>query len=455
MKKKFIYMILPAVLAVSSCKKVLDTQPQASLDANTAYTTKQGVEAGIVGAYDALQGTGYYSLNYLLFSEMYADNIQEVGTFPTFAQVYNKAITFDNVDIALIWNAIYVVINRSNNILLSAPTISDPSFAKDRAIGECETLRAMAYFDLLRMFGGSPNGYNQTGGVGVPLRVTPTLTAANGYNVPRATEAAVYTQILADLSDAIAKLPTTSVGAGRVNKYVATALLARVQLYRANYTDAEAQATTVISSGVYTLVSGANYGSNFSATSASSETIWQIPYNSTDVNNIAFYYYPTTNGGRNEVSATASLLAAIEPGDVRKIYDFSTTPSGKSAKYVNVTPGIDPVNLFRLSEMYLIRAEARAMENTPASLVGALADLNVIRIRAGLTPSTAATQAALMTAIIQEDRIEFAHEAHRFFDLRRVNQTGIVQTARNLFPIPQSEILNSGGVVVQNPGGVY
>ncbi|MDB5139346.1 MAG: SusD family protein [Mucilaginibacter sp.] len=455
MKKIFIYILLLAVTSISACKKALDQQPQASLDATTAYTTKQGVEAGIVGAYDGLQGTGYYSLNFLLFSEMYADNIQEVGTFPTFAQVFNKTISADNVDIATMWNAIYVVINRANNILASAPSIADPSFAKDRAIGECETLRAMAYFDLLRMFGGGPNGFNQSGGLGVPLRIKPTLVAADAYNVPRATEAAVFTQILADLTDAIAKLPTTSVSGGRVNKYVATALLARVQLYRAQYTDAEAQASAVINSGAYALVPGASYGSNFSPTSSSSEIIWQIPYSSTDANNIAFYYFPTTKGGRNEVSSTASLLAAIEPGDIRQPFDYSTNPNAKQGKYVNVSPGIDPVNLFRLAEMYLIRAEARAMENTPASLIGALADLNVIRTRAGLLPSAAATQADLMTAIIKEDRIEFAHEAHRFFDLRRVNQTGIAQSARNLFPIPQSEILNSGGVVTQNPGGVY
>ncbi|MDB5010546.1 MAG: SusD family protein [Mucilaginibacter sp.] len=455
MKKKFIYILLPAVISFAACKKPLDQQPQASLDATIAFTTKQGVEAGIIGAYDGFQGTGYYNLNFLLFSEMYADNIQEVGTFPSFAQVYNKSITADNTDIALMWNAMYVPINRANNILASAPAITDPSFAKDRAIGECETIRAMAYFDLLRTFGGGPTGFNQSGGLGVPLRVTPTLTASNGYNVPRATEAAVLTQILADLTDAIAKLPVKSVGPGRVNKYIATALLARVQLYRAQYTEAEAQATTVINSGAYNLVSGANYGTNFSPNTVSSEIIWQIPYSASDANNIAFYYYPTSSGGRNEVSSTASLLAAIESGDVRKPFDYTTTPIGKQGKYVNVSPGIDPVNLFRLAEMYLIRAEARAMQNTPTSLAGALADLNVIRTRAGLAPSTAITQAALMAAIIQEDRIEFAHEAHRFFDLRRVNQTGLTQTARNLFPIPQSEILNSGGVVTQNPGGVY
>jgi len=454
MKKKFLYIILPAVLSFTACDKALQQSPQASLDATTAFTTKQGVEAGTVGAYDALQGTGYYSLNFLLFSEMYADNIQEVGTFPTFAEVYNKTISADNVDIATMWNAIYVAINRANNVIASVPNVTDPSVAKDRITGECETIRALAYFDLLRMWGGNPNGYNLPGGVGVPLRINPTLTVAQGYNVPRATEAAVWAQIVADLNDAIIKLPTTAVSVGRVNKYVATALLARAKLYMGLYAEAEALATTVITTGPYTLVSGANYGTQYTAKN-SSESIWEIQYNSTDVNNIGFYYYPVANGGRNEVSATSSLRDAHEVGDVRKNINYSVTPAAKTLKYVTTTVGTDNVIIIRLAEMYLIRAEARAQQNTPTSLVGALSDLNVIRARAGITPSTAVIQSDLMTAILKEDRLEFAHEAHRFFDLRRVNQTGLVQTARNFFPIPRSEILNSQGVVVQQPGGVY
>ena len=140
---------------------------------------------------------------------------------------------------------------------------------------------------------------------------------------------------------------------------------------------------------------------------------------------------------------------AFETGDLRKNVNFSTTPASKQLKYTQVNPGIDDVMMFRLSEIYLTRAESRAMQG---NLTGALADLNVIRVRAGLVASVAATQADLLTAIRKERRLELAHEGQRFFDLRRYNQTGITQTFRNLFPIPQSEVLNSGGTVVQNTG---
>ena len=447
MKKKTLYIILPALLFVTACRKQLNQQPQASLDATTGYTTRQGVEAGILGVYDGIQRSGYMSLNYLVFPDMYGDNIQEVGTFPTFAQVYNKSILPDNVDVALIWNDIYNTINRANSIIAAAPLITDPAFDKNRALGECETIRAMAYFDLIRMFGGSPDGYNKAGGLGVPLRLKPTLTPVDAKAaIPRSSEADVYTQILKDLDDAIAKLPL-AIGTGRVNQLVATALKSRVQLYRQQWADAEANATTIITSGKYSLVAGSAYGTIYTSRNTS-ESIWELQYNATDANSIAFYYYPTTVGGRNEISSTASLRDAFEAGDVRKPINFSTTPAGKQLKYSQVSPGIDDVMMFRLAEIYLTRAEARAQQN---NLVNALADLNVIRSRAGLLPSTAVTQADILTAILKERRLELAHEGQRFFDMRRVNQTGLAQSFRNLFPIPQSEILNSAGITAQNP----
>lgn len=448
--KKLLYIILPAVLIGTSCKKTLDQQPQASLDATTAYTTRQGVEAGLSGAYDGLQQTGYMTLNYLVFPELYADNLTWTGTFPTWSQVFNKTILPDNTDITSIWNHINGTINRANNIIAAAPAITDPAFLKDRAIGECLTLRALGYFDLIRMYGGSPTGYNQAGGLGVPLRLEPTITTAQANaRVARSSEAEVYTQILKDLDEAIAKLPTTN-GVGRINRNVAIALKSRVQLYRQQWAEAESLATSIITSTAptYSLVAGASYGTIYTAKN-SSESIWELQYVETDPNNLAFYYYPTTSGGRNEISSSTNLRDAYTAGDLRRNVNYSTAPAAKQLKYSRVNPGVDNVPMIRLAEMYLTRAESRAMLN---NLPGALADLNVIRLRAGLTASVAATQDALLTAIRLERRLELAHEGHRFFDLRRYNQTGNTQTFRNLFPIPQSEILNSAGTVTQNPG---
>jgi hypothetical protein len=117
--------------------------------------------------------------------------------------------------------------------------------------------------------------------------------------------------------------------------------------------------------------------------------------------------------------------------------------------------GTDNVLLIRLAELYLIRAESRVRKATP-NIPGAAADINVVRKRAGLGPTTAATAADMLTAVLKERRVELAHEAHRWFDLRRTGLAasffGISDARKVLWPVPQQEVLNSGGVIVQNPG---
>ena len=108
--------------------------------------------------------------------------------------------------------------------------------------------------------------------------------------------------------------------------------------------------------------------------------------------------------------------------------------------------------MVRLAEMYLIRAEARARQN---KLVESLADINVIRNRAGLLDAVAVTEAGLIDAIEKERRIELAFEGHRWFDIRRYNKlssVGVTQPFRALWPIPQREVLTTQNIITQNPG---
>ncbi|MFN4912563.1 MAG: RagB/SusD family nutrient uptake outer membrane protein, partial [Bacteroidota bacterium] len=148
---------------------------------------------------------------------------------------------------------------------------------------------------------------------------------------------------------------------------------------------------------------------------------------------------------------------AHEVGDLRRGINVTVAapgiPANKTRKFSR-TAGDDNIILIRLAELYLIRAEARARK-TPSDIAGAQADLNVIRTRAGLAPTTAATTADLILAIQQERRIELAHEGHRWFDLRRYNNygaVGITEAFRSLWPIPQREVLTSGNIITQNSG---
>lgn len=459
MKKYINILILISIFSLPSCTKVLEQKPQESLAAGDAFSTRTGVEAGIAGVYDGFQAGDHYGLSVWIYTDLYADNLTHTGTFPTFAQMANKQLLTDNVNISSMWNTIYNTINRANNIIEAAPKITDPVFNKNVALAEVRCLRAIGYFDLLRFFGGTPAGYNQAGGLGVPIFTAPTLSPADAAPKPRATEAEVFTQIINDLDFAIANLPVNAAN-GRVTKNAATALKARVQLYREQWVDAEALATTVISQFSTLpdggLLSSANFPNLWLVKNQKPESIWELQYFSDDRNFGAFYYYPGSLGGRNEITSSASLNNAHEAGDLRKPINVTVAapgiPANKTRKFLRV-PGDDNIILIRLAELYLIRSEARARKPTP-DITGSQSDLNVIRTRAGLPNTTAATVTDLVNAVKRERRVELAHEGHRWFDLRRYNSigdVGIIEPFRALWPIPDREVKTSATVIAQNP----
>ncbi len=459
---KFIIAFFAVGIFATSCKKQLEDQkPQASLDANGAFTSAASVNAGLLGVYSGLQSASYYGLEYNLFADLGADNLAHVGTFPTFAQIANRQILTDNVNVTNGYNSIYSSINNVNTLLAAIPGVTDASLNKDAVQAELRVLRALMYFDLIRYFGGSPTGYNKAGGLGVSIKTTPTLVEGDATPLPRSTEAQVYTLILSDIDYALGIATYANKIVNRAGKDVANSLKARVQLYREQWLEAETLATTIISSTRYSLLSNANYG-NIWLTKNSAESIFELDFNSADQNSIAFYYYTTGLGGRNEVSSTTALNTAHEVGDVRKGINFTVAatgiPAAKTRKYSRISTGDDNVILFRLAELYLIRAEARVRQSTTGAEVVAqngLADLNVVRVRAGLAPLISVVKQDILNAILAERRVELAHEGHRWFDLRRYNlisSLGVTQTFRALWPIPQREFLTSGGIIAQNPG---
>ncbi len=457
---------LGALLTASCQKETLDQAPQASLSATGAIKDAATVNAATLGIYSGFQSGNYWGLRYFAFADMYADNINWVGTFPSFAQIVNRQILPDNTELVSMWNSMYSTINRANTVIAAVPGIADPTLVKDNALAEARVLRANVYFDLIRFWGGSRTGFNQAGGVGVPLILTPTLTEADAAPKARATEAAVMGQVIADLDFAIGVSTFGNTAAtGRVGKDYAKALRARVALYMGDNTTALTYSNELIASGRYTLTPGATY-KDIWANKNTKESLWEIQYEPTNSNSIAFFYYTTATGGRNEIATTSGLNLAHEAGDLRQAINATTTGGSatnlKTLKYTRVGTGDDNVVMFRLSELFLIRAEARARIGT--DLVGALADVNVVRARAGLAASAAATTADLVTAILRERRIELAHEGHRFFDLKRTNLlattlgaatfgiTTADNTFRALWPIPQREVLTSGGIIAQNSG---
>ncbi len=437
--------LLAALLLVSSCKSLLDPQPVQQLADDRAITDAASARAATLGAYDRVQN--YYQLDWPTLGFLPADNVRFNGTLNQFLQIDQNALSADNVLIAETWTYIYQAINGANNILAGVPAVSDPLLTtteKNQLLGEAYFIRALAYFDLARGWGG------------VPLVLTPTRSKENGQGTRRATLTATYDQVLADLTQAETLLPDATTR-NRAVKATARGLRARLHLYRQQWADAEAYATQVLSNSAYGLVTP--YRAFSTAPFLTSESVLEISYSNADANTMWNNWFPSALGGQynfQPVPAAISLLNDPTVGGGRSALLASTTINGAAAVYGNLysrsAQRDDPSYVLRVAELYLIRAEARARQG---KLPLALADLNAVRSRAGVPASAAATAADLLLAIENERRVEFAFEADRWFDLVRTGRAGAVlgvtDTRKWVFPIPYNDLVADPDLE-QNPG---
>ncbi|AMR27363.1 hypothetical protein A0257_09825 [Hymenobacter psoromatis] len=432
-------------LGLGGCQKALDVQPQAAINSSVGYTTKEDAAAGLIGCYDALQANDYQGVAYSSLGELISGNILEVGTYnTTYGYVGQNLLAGDNVQIQNTWQVIYDGINRVNYLLQQSDNITDPAFPKLTTQAEARCLRAYNYMNLLGYWGGTPQGFGYAGGVGVPLRLTPVASTTDATPIARSSEADVVAAIRADLDFAIANLPVGG-SSVRCTQNAALALRARLELWLRNYPDALKYAQKV--------PAVAGFASMPLAATTTPDAIWQLYFSNVDQNLYAFYWYPAP-GGRNEFDPGPALIAAHPAGDLRLPINNAVSPKGTTLKYTHTATRDDYFNCVRYAEVVLTIAEAAAQTG---DLITAAAQLNIIRNRAGLAPSTATTAAALVTDILLQRRLELAYEGKYWIDLRRTNtiQTVLptyVQTFRNLFPIPTREVNISGGVIAQNTG---
>lgn len=447
--RKYLSCIAAAAL-VLACQSPLDTEPTSAIDEGIALTNPRGVELAVNGAYRSLTGGSLYGQEEPVFADLYADNLAFTGTFQTHREFGLRTLTAINGAVLGIWRAAYSGINRTNNVLDAIPNVFDAGDPRAAAYrGEALFIRALHYSILVRAFGD------------VPLVLTPSRGVGEASLVSRNPQADVYATIVADLEEAATLLPTTRVD-GRATQAAANALLARVYLENGEYALARDRAATVIANPAYSLMPtfpttvGGVTRVSFFAQKHSSESIFELPYSVNHSNAQAFWFFTAELGGRWGYAPTPALYNAFEAGDPRRDASIGTDGASRwyGNKYFRIALGDDNVIVLRLPEMYLIRAEANA--RLGASDVVVRDDIDVVRNRAGLAdlPTTVVTQADLLTAVLQERRVELAFEGHRFWDLRRhgLAQTVLGLTAdRLLWPIPQAELdVNSN--MTQNPG---
>ena len=431
------------VLFFLSCEKSLEVEPQLSISDEETITNGASAETAVRGIYRSLASNGYYGTTFQAIGYLSGDNIEWTGSQAIAGQFVNHDVRADNGFLSTVWSAIYATINRANHVIHKVSVLPlEPAFTqqkKDQLLGEAYFVRALSYFDLNRLWGG------------VPIYLSPTLSVNDNRGKARSSTAEVYAQVVADLKKAEELLPEGT-NRLRATKQTARALLSRYYLYQKNWRLAEEYADKLIENQNYSLVKpySAFYANNVTATP---ESIFELAYSATNTNSHRGNWQPPQNGGTRQWAPNTAFLTLVRNpliGGNRSAAVASTADGRWYGTMYYRSPATDPAYVLRIAEIRLIRAEARAMQD---DLVGALQDLDAVRDRAGLAGSAAVGKDAVLLAIENERRLEFAFEPHRWFDLVRTDRAatvlGITDRNRYVLPIPISEI-NVDRVLEQN-----
>lgn len=440
---KLFKLNLVFVLLIAFGCDVLEQSPQTAISEDIAIRDQKSAEAALNGLYNQIQSGDYYGSNLLIISDVTSDISQSIGTWDFYREMDTYVTVPGNLEIRNLWAQLYETVNHANNIIVDVPKISDASQAvKDQILGEAYFIRALAYFDLARNFAGVPG---EAGTLGVPIVTTPSRGIDDSSFPSRSTLQEAYNQVLADLQEAntlLTGLPSNT----RASEAAVKALYSRVHLYLKDYAQAESFATDVIDN--YGLTLEQDYASIF-ADENSSGTIFEIAYNTTDDNAIRFWYFPSSLGGRGDIALHDDFANFVlsRPADERSnLIGFDNNVGVYFPSKYAKSGGDDNIQVLRLAEMHLNRAEARANANVP-DLVGALADLNLVRNRANLPDTVGAgvdTPAEVLDAIAIERSVEFMMEGHRFYDL--------VRTGKAMTTLTNVGRLNGPGVTLSNAG---
>lgn len=460
MKKIITGLFASALLTggLLSCNGKLDVQPTDSIDVAQAFNTSSDVQSALVGAYTGLQDANAYGGYIQFFTDLLPNaplaDYQFTGTFIEPQEIQRKNIQKDNITVAGIWLRGYSTVNRVNNVLANIGKLDTPT-KQATGEGEARFIRALVYFDLVRLYARDYNDGTPATNPGVPLVLTPTLSISASNNVPRNTVAEVYTQVIADLTAAESKLPAAN--GFFANKSAAAALLARVYLQQGRFADAAQAADRVISTGTFRLT--ANYADNFVSAGGglvgnSVEDIFAVQLSAqSGINQLNTFYSRLRRG---DIKVKNPFLSQYEAGDDRRLlYNSASNTGTASVLSTKFDAQYGNVKLFRLAEMYLIRAEANLRAGTTTGATP-LADINRIRVRAKLAPLAT----VVLADILKERRLELAFEGFRLHDLKRNQESTIDPVTlapiawnapRLVLPIPLREI-NANPMLTQNEG---
>ncbi len=493
MKYLKLLSILTLILVFSNCEDFLDIRPEGTVPTTgTDYTKVENVFLPISASYAKLRSYGAHVFPYIGAFEIASDNADKGSTpedNPTMKELDDLTHGPSNGLINDLWTGYFDIVSGANHAIHEMPkfeenllSTSDKEYAM-QCQGEAKTIRAYAYFNLTRLFGR------------VPI-IDTTLSSEQLASVNQSTTEQLYAFIEKDLEEAIAVLPEfySSEWAGRINKYTAMGIKAKVHLYQQEWDSVASLTDKIIASGRYGLLD--NFREVFSVDEENSEeSLFEIQSstlgNTTGAQTYLEYAYvqgprgntPSNMQGWGFNTPSQNLIDFFDSrGEVVRpattlLYRGTKTPEGDSIKVACSNPvyngkvytpsyynnwnfngyGFDHnIRILRYADVLLMHAEALINGAAVTLTSGLTADMavNLVRERADLVTITGVT----LQDIWDERRAELAMEQDRFFDLIRTGQAatalaskGFVTGKHEVYPIPASQIqLNNN--LTQNTG---
>nr|WP_299340156.1 RagB/SusD family nutrient uptake outer membrane protein [Allomuricauda sp.] len=463
--KNLLFVFFAALLVFSSCEDKLFLEPEDSLTPDVVLSSAALAEGALVGAYGRMRSDNVFNGTTQLTQDWMSDNINFVGSFPTFQEMRDYTTIASNGSVSAYWRDHFFVLASANFLINKLPDAEIPDLEdseRARILAEARFIRAITNFNLVNLFAQPfqvANGANE----GIPLVTEFFEGDIAPFQLPRSTVNETHAFIEQDLLQAIPNL-LESTSRGRASQGAARALLARLYLYTDRFELAADFANQVIQASEFELAADYSFYNQDDA----SEHIFQIINNPVNAQTTGQGYSGLTNPAdvaRGDAPYSQNLLDAFaeEPGDLRftlfnqEGVDAVQGTQTFTTKYPDAVNAADNAPVLRVTEMYTIRAEANlrtglTIGDTP------LNDINALRTRAGLPNLANVT----LDIILNEKRKELCFEGHRRMDLLRnrlpLRRPGMANEAESAFgadktilPIPTSERdLNPN--ISQNPG---
>jgi len=495
------YLAFAGIVTVVACNKLVE-HPAGTIVSSQFYKTQADAVAAMNAVYTTLNSDPagdfpIYGRELNLMTDNASDNqnFSPSNTNPDVRAMSTVTYVASNGRILKNWQQHYYGINRADIAIDGVGGMSASAFTtaglQVRLVGEAKFIRALLYFNLVRLFGPVPLVLHNPTGVDV-----------SSMQVARSSRDSVYALIVADLQDAAAALPASYSGAdvGRATSGAAHALLAKVFVTRKDWASAQTELLKVLTAGSFAGATG-NYGygllANFKdvfgkATKNGVEHVFSVQFQTQGGEGGATQYlsqsFTSFNTGTYpiDIPSDSSVSQLFGAGDARKAVTFYTTQynaaTGQTVVFNNpYTPylnkfvdySIAPLNnqstsgvnypVIRYAEVLLLYAEVLNEIGGGPGPDGYTA-INWVRARANVAPLTAGLgQADFRDSVFVERRKEFIQEGQRWFDLVRrggdyylaaqhkIAQHAAASLTDTLYPIPVTEI-QLDPLLTQNPG---